>query len=229
MIPLFHGRDGTPLSKPEDVIKFLGKGDKHWRQGRSAYELAHCWFAAQAIPETVRAVLATDATLGYATLVKGIFETQTDLDDLGRGPSQTDLLALLETPGGNVVLGVEGKVDEPFGEFVSAWLDYSPSKLRRLASVLERLALGSRAVSGLRYQLLHRTAAVLIEAERYSASDAVMLVQSFSPSHIRAGFEDFQKFSIALGTPIDAPGMLSMPRMIQNVKLRLGWCESPLS
>ncbi len=34
---------------------------------------------------------------------------------------------------------------------------------------------------GVRYQLLHRTASVVIEAKRFHATTAVMIVHSFSP------------------------------------------------
>jgi hypothetical protein len=238
MALLLFARDDRPLSNPEDVIKYLGKGQAHWKKGRSAYELANSWFAAQKLaefaiqklPESVCSILNTVAAFEGAVLRKGIFELQTELDDLGRGPSQTDLLALLEGRGGiSIALGVEGKVDEPFGEIVSDWLDFSPDRLRRLARVIEKLNLKSSIIGELRYQLLHRTAALLIEAEQRQSSQAIMLVQSFSPNHIRAGFKDFQRFSAALGTPVDEPGVLSVPRRIQGIELRLGWCESPLA
>jgi hypothetical protein len=237
MASLLFARDDCPLTNPEDVIKYLGKGQSHWKKGRSAYELANSWFAVQRspefatqkLPESVCSILNTVAAFEGAVLTKGIFEIQTELDDLGRGPSQTDLLALLKAQNGAMIaLGVEGKVDEPFGEIVSDWLDFSPTKLRRLAIVIEKLNLKSSLIGELRYQLLHRTVAVLIEAEQRQCSKAVMLVQSFSPNEIRAGFKDFRKFSTAMDMPVDMPGVLSAPRVIHGIELCLGWCESPL-
>jgi hypothetical protein len=225
MTHLFFSGIGTPLHKPEDVIPLLARKDKHWKKGRSAYELAHSWFTAQGVPEAIRAILDTDVAFVGAKLRKALFEKQTELDEFGRGPSQTDLLAILQTQFGTAILGVEGKVDESFGQFISQWNDYSPSKLRRLAGLIERLGLKLNSIGSLRYQLLHRTVAVLLEGQRRRVRDAALVVQSFSPSQVRAGFSDFHLFSMALDAPVFEPGKLSKPRKIGEIQLRLGWSE----
>jgi hypothetical protein len=161
--------------------------------------------------------------LAGAALIKATFEKQTAIDDLPRGHSQTDVLAIVRTSNGLAVLGIEAKVNEPFGPPVSEWNDYSPSKLRRLASLVEKLKLRSAHTGLLRYQLLHRTVAAIIEAEKEQAADALMIVQSFSPIDVKTGFDDFSKFSAELGIPIDAPGKLSSPLQVGSVRLRLGW------
>jgi hypothetical protein len=224
MTQLFFGPDGTPLSEPEDVRQFLGKPNLHWKERFSAFETAQSWFAAQDLPPAIRAILQTDPAYVDAQLQKACFEVQTQLDNTGRGPSQTDVLAFLQTRFGIIVLGVEGKVNEPFGQFISDWNNYSPGKLRRLAGLIERLKLqASQAVGGIRYQLLHRTVATLLEAEEAHAAEAVMLIQSFSPDDVRTGFVDFQNFATALGVPIAAPGVLSPPISLPPIRLRLGW------
>ena len=50
----------------------------------------------------------------------------------------------------------------------------------------------------IRYQLLHRTASALIEAERFGASTAFMLVHSFSQEDEH--LEDYQEFVKLFGT-----------------------------
>ena len=45
------------IAKPEDVIPFLAKQERHWKGGYSAYELAHSWVKADGIPDPVRSVL----------------------------------------------------------------------------------------------------------------------------------------------------------------------------
>jgi Domain of unknown function (DUF6946) len=171
MTALFFSGDGSPLSKPQDVIRLLGKREKHWRERYSAYETAHSWFAAEAqglLPPSIRAILDATPIFASAKLSKAFFEKKTELDNLGRGPSQTDVLAILEIKSGLAVVGVEGKVDESFGRIVSDWNDYSPSKLRRLAGLIARLRLkSSKSVGALRYQLLHRTVATLFEADKW--------------------------------------------------------------
>jgi hypothetical protein len=54
------------------------------------------------------------------------------LRDGVRGPTQTDLLAILGRRDVLLVAAVEGKVDESFGPFVSEWLTDSPDRRNRL-------------------------------------------------------------------------------------------------
>jgi hypothetical protein len=91
---------------------------------------------------------------------------------------------------------------------------------------LERLHFKSVQIGALRYQLFHRVAATLIEAEKVHARDAALIVQSFDQK--RAGFEDFVAFADALGTPVIAPGKLSTPKGLGEITIRLGWTENPL-
>jgi hypothetical protein len=217
---LFVAGDGSPLAKPEDVIPFLGRGAKHWRAGYSAYEAAYSWLDARDVPPAVRAVLETDPTFAGAVLLRACFEKKTRLDGLGRD-SQTDVLAVLETRSGRAVLGVEAKVSESFGPVVAHWYDGSPGKRKRLEGLLQRLSVEHDAARYLRYQLIHRSVAALIEAEAENARDAAMVVQSFSP--VRAGFSDFQAFAAALGAPVEKPGGLSRAVERDGVRLRLGW------
>ena len=124
------------------------------------------------------------------------------------------------------MLGVEAKVDESFGPLVHEWNDYTPGKLRRLAGLLDRLKLKSKLIGSLRYQLFHRTAATLIEAEEVGAREAALVVQSFDRN--RAGFADFVAFADAFGTPVLKPGELSQPKETGGVTIRLGWTENEM-
>jgi hypothetical protein len=220
---MFFGTDGTPLRRPEDVIPFLGKGKAHWNKERSAYQTAYSWFNANGLPASIRNALQTDAAFAAAGLEKAIFERKTKLDAYGR-ESQTDVLAYIRSGSNVAVVGVEAKVDESFGPVVSDWNDYTPGKLRRLAGLIERLELRSGAIGSLRYQLFHRAAATLIEAEQVRARDAALIVQSFDQD--RAGYKDFVAFAVAFETPIEVPGRLSRPKKIGDVTMRLGWTDN---
>jgi hypothetical protein len=68
-------------------------------------------------------------------------------------------------------------------------------------------------VDHISYQLLHRTAAALIEAERFNANTAVTLIHSFSGD--RVGFKDYQAF-------ISLFGKWSKPNTVTNVGRRNG-------
>jgi hypothetical protein len=222
---LFFGPDDSILLKPTDVIKFLGKQEKHWNKERSAYQAAHSWFLADGLPPSIQTILKSEPTFAGSTLEKAIFEKKTSLDMFGR-ESQTDILAILTTDNGPAVLGVEAKVDESFGPLVKEWNDYGTGKLRRLVGLLDKLQLKSTVIGALRYQLFHRTVATLIEAEKAHANAAALIVQSFEKG--RAGFDDFVAFADAFGTPISAPGVLSAPKQLGDLTMRLGWTENPM-
>jgi hypothetical protein len=72
---------------------------------------------------------------------------------------------------------------------VSDWLaDGSTGKRKRLTGLCALLGLDQTSVMNLRYQLLHRTAAVLLEAKRYRTRKAALVIQSFCPN--ATGLED---------------------------------------
>jgi hypothetical protein len=217
-------RDGAvALARPEEVRPYLADPDRQWRAGYSAAELARAWIGADGIPDRAARLLAALPDLAEARLEAGLFEHQTPLPSRG-GPSQTDLLALLQGRSGRWVVAVEGKRDEPFGPRVRDWND-GPGKAARLAQLCALLALRPDAVGGLRYQLVHRTAAALLEAERRAADHAVLLVHSFSPD--RTSFDDFAAFAGALGAPVTAPGAVSPAIERHGRRLHLAWLHDP--
>ena len=67
MTRFFHAQE---IAKPEEVIPFLAKQERHWKRGYSAYELAHSWVNADDIPGQVREVLATCADYAGVTLIE---------------------------------------------------------------------------------------------------------------------------------------------------------------
>src|SRR5689334_18418289 len=97
-----------PIEQPEEIKPRLGKLT-HWKEGRSAYELAAAWMRVGGIPDRVREVLDQAPEWRHAELLDAIFERETNLPGQGGG-SQTDLLAVIRLIDGNAILAVEGKV-----------------------------------------------------------------------------------------------------------------------
>jgi len=207
---------GKPLGNPQDARAYLTDPIKHWRPEYSAFELATAWLGGDDVPPKVHSLLRIAFT-DYE-VVEGFFEKQTKLDDLGRA-SQTDLLLLLRVPTGLAVVGVEGKAKESFGPLVSEWT----GDQRRLAGLCNRLDLEPVSVQDLRYQLLHRTVAALLEAKRYGAGDAMMLVHSFDPEDASLG--DYRAFAERLGLSDAEPDKLTNPKRLDGITLRLGWVK----
>lgn len=214
-------RLALPVRQPSDVIPHLGK-PTHWKQGRSAKAVADSWFFANGIPAPVMAILAKSEALAQAELIDGFVERQTDLCD-GRGtPSQTDLLAVVAVGDELAIVGIEAKVDESFGPYVAEWIaDGGAGKEARLSNLCTLLGLDRSNVADLRYQLLHRTAAAVLEARRYRATKVVMIVQSFCPN--ATGLTDFKSFAARLGCAFADRDALSESMQIDRKTFWLGW------
>jgi hypothetical protein len=208
------------MLSPMDVISHLGKGELHWKIGRSAHAVATTWFRANGLPDRVATALRASDTLSELKIVDAFLERSVDLGD-GLRPSQCDLLAVCSDDKGLAIAGVEAKVDESFGPFVSKWLDGSATKNKRLDILCAKLGLASADCMSLRYQLLHRTAATLIEAERYHANRAVLIIHSFCPN--RTGLKDFTDFVIAMRMGDASPDTVVGPISRQSIDLFAIW------
>lgn len=174
------------------------------------------------VPPSIRAMLDQAPEWRGAELLDAFVERCTDLADGRRTHSQSDLLAILGLAGGIGVLGIEAKVDEGFDKTVEQWrAQPSQGKTARLAKLCRLLGLDPVTVGALRYQLFHRTAAAVLEAKRYRAKRAVMLVQSWAAAD--AGWDDFALFFSALGLDGVRPGQISAPILLDGVEFRTGW------
>ena len=214
-------RIAVPLLKPGDVIPHLGK-PTHWKQGRSAKAVADSWFQANDLPPRVRAVLEQAPELKGAELVDAWLERCTDLGDRRGSASQTDLLAVLGVGGELAVMAVEAKVTESFGPLVSEWIgaggEGKEDRLRRLCGLL---GFDRGAVGDLRYQLFHRTAAAILEARRYRAKKAVLMVHSFCEN--ATGLPDYVEFFERMGMNGCGRDALSEPAQVGGVTFWAGW------
>jgi hypothetical protein len=129
----------------------------------------------------------------------------------GLRPSQNDVWALARAGGDLVSITVEGKVEEPFDQTVKDWMAHStPGKRGRLSSLAKTIGIDVSQLPEIRYQLLYRTASAIIEAERYSAEHAIMLVHSFSEA--QAHFLDFRKFVGLFGQNVRVDRVASVER-----------------
>lgn len=195
----------------------------HWKHGASAMSLADAWEYADPWPAPVAAALATDPDLADLELLLALPEHEVPLPG-GSRASQTDLFVLARTlQGALVTIAIEGKAEEPFGDqTVSEWrADCSAGRKERLAYLLSILGLADdERLAPIRYQLLHRTASAIIEARRFGAKHAVMLVQSFSPNH--RWFEDFSAFAVLCGVAAHQNATMHAGQ-VSDVSLHLGW------
>jgi len=193
------GKIFIPSRGPEDWRNYLAEPLKQWRSGYSAKTLAYCWEEADGFPSSVKKVFSQSKIpcLKEIELLFAIPEHQVPLPG-GSRSSQSDIFVLAKAAQQLISITVEGKVNEPFGPTVDEWLQKSsPGKRKRLSYLCEKLGLSIEGLDEIRYQLLHRTVSALMEAERFGASSAMMLVHSFSQEH--AWLSDYHSFLAIFG------------------------------
>lgn len=208
----------VPSTGAENWRAFLAKPDLHWAVGYSARTLAHAWEAASGLPPEIAAIL--NPVFGTVEPLVTMPEHKTPLPG-GSRESQSDVFTLLRHVGGTIACTIEGKVNEPFGPTVARQMaNASPGRTERLNYLCELLGIGD-CPTDVHYQLLHRTASSLVEAERFSANDAAMIVHSFSPE--RRWFDAFTHFCEVLGggtVEVGEPKVVIVP---DGKRLVLGW------
>jgi hypothetical protein len=208
----------VPASNAEQWAQFLAEPVKHWRQGYSARTLAYCWQEANGFPAEVTAVLAS--CFPAAELLLAFPEHQVMLPG-GSRPSQNDIWMLAKSRGQLVSIAVEGKVSEPFGPTIQEWqTEPSSGKTARLSFLLSLLGLAA-APDTIRYQLLHRTASAIIEAQRFNASHALMLVHSFSRSN--EWLQDYAAFVSLMGGGVVTSNSIVSVGNRSGIELHLAW------
>jgi hypothetical protein len=218
-----------PAKEAEDWRDLLAEPDKQWKPKFSAHSLAHAWQPAAStngngFPQDVARVLATAPALSGMELLLALPEHQVALPG-GQRPSQTDLWLLARSKSGLVSIAVEAKVDESFGPRVSEWLkDASPGKHERLGAIQKLLGLEGELPASTRYQLLHRTASAVLEAQRFGATQACMLVHSFSASD--SSLSDYQSFLRLFGCSGGANQAIDAGTR-SGVRLHFAWVRSP--
>jgi hypothetical protein len=230
----------VPSRGVEDWQALLADPEKHWKTGYSAKALAYCWEKAEGFPTCVRATFdASDFPLFHQLeLLLALPEHKVPLPG-GRRASQTDLFALGKSGDELVSIAIEGKVSESFGPLVAEWLEeraaeeekqrgvHEPSAgaRERLAHLCTLSGLAEDEVSDLRYQLLHRAASSLIEAKRFNARHALMLVHSFSQSQPPASLGDFKRFAERLKCEGAGAGTIVFVGQRDGIDFYLGWAK----
>jgi len=211
-----------PANKPDDWKSLLAKPDKHWRSGYSAKTLAYCWQEADGFPEYVKSVFRNSEIELFqnAELLLAFPEYKVPLPG-GRRASQNDIFILAKGNSQLISIMIEGKVSEPFDKTIAEWKSVKgKGKQTRLNFLCDTLQLDKEQIDRIRYQLLHRTASAIIEAKRFNAQNALMLVHSFSQSD--EWFEDYSQFLALFGLNVK-PDSLVFAKNINGIDLYFSW------
>jgi hypothetical protein len=223
-----NGKYFRPINDAEEWRRLLAQPDKHWRTGYSAKALAYCWQEAGKFPHEVNKVFRDSGIPVFkdAKMLIASPEYKVSLPG-GKRASQSDIFILAKGDGKLISITVEGKVDEPFGEVVSEWrLKDEGGKEDRLKFLCEQLMLSADLVGGIHYQLLHRTASAIIEAKKFNAPIALMLVHAFEKTKDRydESFQAYCRFLNLFGKQGKENAIVSL-KSLGSVYLYAGWIK----
>ncbi len=223
-----YGPDRQPIESLDDWRDHAppAQRQRHWKDGRSAKELARRWVRGQ-IPPEIRDLLNTQPAFHGFRPVKALAETRTPLDQRRGNTRNHDLLVVGRVEGETVLLDVEGKTDEPFGETITQRLSKAAANPRSRATDRVRdlcaavLGAPPDAVGHLRYQLLHAIAAAVQAAVGQGASRVAWIVHEFhSPAldkrKLARNAADLTAFTRHLGGTDVQPGILVGPLHLQG-------------
>lgn len=231
-IPIFKDRAGQIINRWQDWTP--PKQAYHWKEGRSAMELARSWFASGTpeCPPELQALFATNTHTANIEIDEGHPEFVTALPERGEGRNH-DLMLKAHTPNEAAVVCVEAKVDETFGKKIGQYRQEAKARTEhtrvpeRIQALLE-IVFGANAQPDiqpwcdLRYQLLTAVAGTLLQAANEQVSVAIFVVHEFQtalakPELLKANAEDYERFVEALfSVPTVSSGQIYGPLRVQS-------------
>jgi hypothetical protein len=164
-----------PTDSLDDWRRLLADPEQQWQEGRTAKRLAQAWIDADGFPPAVSRVLRLSGPEIFRNIdiLLAVPEHQVPLPG-GGSASSNDLFVLAKSRGQLTTFMIAGKADETFDPTVSEWLqDAAEGKKKRRADICSTIGVKEDQVADMPYRLLHQTAAAVLEAERFSAANAV--------------------------------------------------------
>lgn len=205
----------------EDWRKLIRAG--HFMADDSAQLTAGSWLDADGFPQPLAAIFKSAGEPFTSLEPLLVFPAHTVPLPGGSVGTQSDVWCLAAHSSGLASLSVEGAKDEGFGPTLEVWQRTTTSgRKTRLAYLADLLGLTLPLPQDLRYQFLHRTASAIIEAKRFQASIAVLVIQSFSTA--ATNFPDFEQFVQLMGGESPAfPGAVIPLGVRDGVTLYAVW------
>jgi hypothetical protein len=199
-------------------------GAGEWSDGGA---LAAAWLGERGFPEPVRTLLdAYEPFVAAQPLLAWVAPRAA----LGGPAVPRDLFVLAKLADGALAaIAVAGPADLR-GPSIEDWLlaDPSPARIERLQQLGERLGVPLDELRALSQPLLQRTAAALLEAERFNATHALMLAHACDgAAGTTIGRDERRALQSALGGRSlhdGDDGIVAVTAPV-DIKLYLGWVE----
>ncbi len=171
--------------------------EKQWKDGYSAKEFAKFVSSGNDFNEFVQSVLNQISIKTRGDFV-GEPEAETKLPQKGEGRNH-DLLLYNK----DIVIGIEAKVNEPFGDHSVHEEYFNPkttdNKKKRIEKLLEMIVpqkdVEDAEIKNLQYQLFIATAGTLLEAYDKGKSNCIFLVLSFYDKATGANSDNKEAFN----------------------------------
>jgi hypothetical protein len=174
---VIHSCSGKLIRTVDDWFKLAApkRGELHWKDGKSAKELARVWTTGVGESAVLKLLATRPEEFSGVEIAEAVPECELELDDFGNGTNR-DIVATAFDSRGGLLISVEGKEAEEFGDLV---LDSrtSTNTITRIAKLRELLGMDANVkFDEFRYQLVHAIAGTLLEAQRRGLHRAVFVV-----------------------------------------------------
>ena len=176
-------------------------GQKQWKDGRSAKELARYMTAGYpCVPKEIENVLSMFVDINAEFDWAAEYVTEFESFGLGRGEGRNHDAFMFNS---DIVVGIEGKADESLGsQFIGdAFETASGNKKQRINGMIKMLFGDSpENHKDIRYQLITASVATLLEATKKNVNKAILMVIVFkkdgcySEERITANNADINRF-----------------------------------
>jgi len=164
------------------------KGKEHWKDGRSAKELAKDWTSNKG--EDLERLLGSTPQFNGITFEMASPEFQSKFDEFNGKGRQHDLLVSASHNNESILISIEAKADEEFGKIIKDYYlnqiivringktTYVPDRIEKLFKYVFKDNTTVKAFN-LRYQLLHAIAGTIAEAESKNIIRTIFIVNTY--------------------------------------------------
>lgn len=206
-----------PADSPADWSRLLDGGAR-----TPALEaLARAWQDAEGLPPEVEAVFASSEALPELEPILALPLHRVPGPDEA-APDPLDLWILARTPEQLVSVAVEAAGEEaPRVGGAQHGAELASEGGGRVERLCAELGLGAPPADSTLFHLLRRTADALLEARRFHALHAVLLVHALGPGN--AGFEAFSQLVSLFGEASEPGRLVTVGR--PGVSLHFGWAR----
>jgi F-box protein 18 (helicase) len=182
-----HSKNNKTIKSVNDWLLFSPPkmGRRHWKDGRSAKELAKAWLETgkPKMPRELKNILQSHPLTRNFIPDFAIPEYVTRLDKFFGEHRNHDLIISGMSDDLKVLISIEAKADESFGKLICNVGSKNPnSKIPQRLELLKSSIFGltiDDVIGNVRYQLLTGVAGALIEAKNRGADISVFIVHEF--------------------------------------------------